>query len=254
MDGAGPDPSVLGRSRDQREAKGQLDRAERLLVVRARDGDTCTWCRRVLFGRVQATTDHVVPKVKGGPSWLENEVAACRRCNGERGPRVRRVLRLLLAAIGTRGGQRRGAVAPGDAAAPRRPVPTLRGTMVGMSSASRALAGLFAFTGTLHLVRPHTFDRALPGWLPGTKRAWAVGSGLAELACGALVAHPRTRRVGGLASAALLVVVFPGNVHMARTARTPRGRAVTLLRLPLQVPLVWWAWRVAAQGRGWRAR
>lgn len=38
------------------------------------------------FGRlVPATTDHLVPRVKGGPSWIENEVAACRRCNGQRG-------------------------------------------------------------------------------------------------------------------------------------------------------------------------
>ena len=34
---------------------------------------------------VAATTEHVVPRVKGGPSWAENELAACRRCNGARG-------------------------------------------------------------------------------------------------------------------------------------------------------------------------
>ena len=74
-----------------------------------------------------ATTEHVVPRVKGGPSWIENEVAACRRCNGERGhltpaewadecerrgwPVDRRVLLRALerleAAIAERGGQRR---------------------------------------------------------------------------------------------------------------------------------------------------
>ena len=109
-----------------------------------------------------------------------------------------------------------------------------------------ALAGMLAFTGTVHLVRPHVFDAALPDALPGTKRAWALGSGVAELVCAGLVALPRTRRVGGWASAALFVVVFPGNVHMAVTARTPRARAVTLARLPLQVPLVLWARRVAS--------
>jgi hypothetical protein len=36
---------------------------------------------------VAATTEHLVPRIKGGPSWLENEVAACRRCNGGRGHR-----------------------------------------------------------------------------------------------------------------------------------------------------------------------
>ena len=117
-----------------------------------------------------------------------------------------------------------------------------------MSRTARSLAGMFAFTGTVHLVRPQTFDPALPDWLPGSKRAWALGSGVAELGCAALVALPRTRRLGGWVSAALLVAVFPGNVHMARTARSPRARTLTLLRLPLQAPLVGWACRVARRG------
>ncbi|GAA3565116.1 membrane protein [Microlunatus spumicola] len=111
--------------------------------------------------------------------------------------------------------------------------------------AALSLAGLLTFTGAAHLVRPHTFDPALPDWLPGSKRAWALGSGVAELLCAALVAVPGTRRFGGRATAALFVAVFPGNVHMATTARTPRARVVTLARLPLQVPLVLWALRAA---------
>ncbi|SDV00295.1 Uncharacterized membrane protein [Microlunatus sagamiharensis] len=113
--------------------------------------------------------------------------------------------------------------------------------------AARALAGLLLSAGTIHLVRPHVFDAALPDWLPGSKKAWALGSGVVELTCGALVAVPRTQHLGGLASAALFVAVFPGNVHMATLARTPRARAVTLARLPLQVPLVLWALRAARE-------
>ncbi|MDP9392756.1 MAG: HNH endonuclease, partial [Actinomycetota bacterium] len=103
------------------------DRAERLRRILARDGARCIWCARPLDGLVAATTEHVVPRVKGGPSWLENEVAACRRCNRERGHRTvadwlgeceRRgwspdldrlitVLESLEQAIARRGGQRR---------------------------------------------------------------------------------------------------------------------------------------------------
>ena len=110
-----------------------------------------------------------------------------------------------------------------------------------------SLSALLTFTGTVHLARPHVFDAALPDWLPGTKRAWALGSGVAELVCAGLLALPRTRRLGGMVTAALFVGVFPGNLHMVGTARTPRARLVTLLRLPLQVPLVWWAWRVYSE-------
>ena len=58
-------------------------------LILERDGATCVWCARdVDTARVEATTEHVVPRIKGGPSWLENEVAACKRCNGRRGHRT----------------------------------------------------------------------------------------------------------------------------------------------------------------------
>jgi hypothetical protein len=104
-----------------------LNRAQRLAAVLERDGATCVWCDRPFAALVPPTTEHVVPRVKGGPSWLENEVAACRRCNSERGHRgpvewleecerrgwrpdvgrVARALGDLEAAIGREGGQRR---------------------------------------------------------------------------------------------------------------------------------------------------
>jgi HNH endonuclease len=104
-----------------------LNRADRLLAAVERDGPTCVWCGRELSGLVTPTTEHVVPRVKGGPSWLENEVAACRRCNSARGhigpvewleecerrgwqpdeARLDRVLSGLAEAIAVRGGQRK---------------------------------------------------------------------------------------------------------------------------------------------------
>ncbi|NQX25938.1 DoxX family protein [Microbacteriaceae bacterium VKM Ac-2854] len=108
---------------------------------------------------------------------------------------------------------------------------------------TKLLTGILATSGTIHLARPRVFDRVVPRWIPGSARAWVYVSGVAELACAAALAHPRTRAVGGLATAALMVAVFPGNVQMAQDARTPRARAVTLLRLPLQLPLILWALR-----------
>ena len=113
-----------------------LSRSDRLAAILRRDGFECVWCRRRLAGpddpqrsraRLQATTDHLIPKLKGGPSWIENEVAACSRCNRSRGhhspatwlehcerlgltPNREAIARCLLAldtAIETTGGQRR---------------------------------------------------------------------------------------------------------------------------------------------------
>lgn len=111
------------------------------------------------------------------------------------------------------------------------------------------LAALLATSGTLHLVRPGVFRPLIPRSL-GDPDPWVLGSGVAELACAGALAVPATRQVGGLASAALLVGVFPGNVTMAvrsrPDARSWVGRpAVAWTRLPLQVPLVAWAIAVA---------
>ncbi|GAA4600520.1 hypothetical protein GCM10023195_00080 [Actinoallomurus liliacearum] len=42
------------------------------------------------------------------------------------------------------------------------------------------------------------YDAIIPSRLPGSPRAWTYTSGLAELACAAAIAVPRTRRAGAL--------------------------------------------------------
>jgi len=108
------------------------------------------------------------------------------------------------------------------------------------------LAGVLGFMGVLHFAVPKPFDRLIPRSLPGSRRAWTYGSGVAELTVAAAVAAPRTRRLGGLAAALLFVGVFPGNVKMAvdaRRAPLPQ-RAIAFGRLPLQWPLIAWALKV----------
>ncbi|BEL11649.1 DoxX family protein [Actinoplanes sichuanensis] len=116
-----------------------------------------------------------------------------------------------------------------------------------MSKDAAGLAGLLATTGVLHFLAPKPFDGIVPRSLPGSPRTWTYLSGVAELAVAAAVAHPRTRRAGGLAAAALFVAVFPANVKMAADWRhaSPAKRAVAFGRLPLQAPLIAWALRVA---------
>lgn len=108
-----------------------------------------------------------------------------------------------------------------------------------------ALVGAMAVSGAIHLARPAVFERAVPRAMPGSVRGWVLVSGVAELACAATTLWPPTRAAGGLASAALMAGVFPANVQMALDARRPRTRAITLLRLPLQIPLVLWGLQAA---------
>jgi hypothetical protein len=64
----------------------QPSRRERLHRALERDGGACVWCARPLApGSPDLTREHLVPRIKGGPSWAENELAACRSCNRRRG-------------------------------------------------------------------------------------------------------------------------------------------------------------------------
>lgn len=105
-----------------------------------------------------------------------------------------------------------------------------------------------ALGGAAHFLVPRGYATIVPRVL-GDPLPWVYGSGVAELACAALLMSRRTRNLGGWATAALLVGVFPANANMALLggidgAGFPLDNAaVAWLRLPLQVPLVWWAYR-----------
>lgn len=111
-----------------------------------------------------------------------------------------------------------------------------------LSLTARGLTAAFVVSGVVHLVRPETFAPLMPRALPAHTEI-IKASGVAELVCAAGLLHPRTRRAAGVASAALLVGVLPGNVEMSRRAlRSERApwwyKAGTVARLPLQAPLV----------------
>lgn len=117
-----------------------------------------------------------------------------------------------------------------------------------------ALAAVLTGAGVLHFAVPASYDAIVPERLPGAARTWTRLSGGAELGIAALIALPRTRRLGGLLAALLFVCVFPANVKMAIdwSSKPAWMRALAYGRLPLQIPLVLWAalvYRGPARGR-----
>ena len=109
------------------------------------------------------------------------------------------------------------------------------------------LVTLVAGSGVLHLVVPTPYRRIVPAPLVPWRAELVALSGVAELACAALLLIPPTRRVGAYATALLFVAVFPANVQMALDGGVAgagfpaNSAALAWLRLPLQVPLVMWA-------------
>ena len=112
-----------------------------------------------------------------------------------------------------------------------------------------ALGGLLAFAGVAHFINPDGFDEIVPHLLPGSATLWTSVSGAAEICLAIGVAVPTTRRVAATLTAVFFVLVFPANVQMAVdwATRPAPEFAIALLRLPLQIPLIWWAWHVRSR-------
>jgi uncharacterized membrane protein len=113
-----------------------------------------------------------------------------------------------------------------QSAASQRPAHLMGSMLVGM--------------GVLHFAAPKPFDTIVPAELPGSPRFYTHASGVAELAAGALLLVPRTRRLGALAAVVLFIGVFPGNVNHVRLwwDKGWPARLATIARLPLQIPMI----------------
>ena len=101
--------------------------------------------------------------------------------------------------------------------------------------------------GITHFVNPTFFDAIVPPWMPFGERFWTIVSGIAEVAIGIGVLRRSSRRRAALAAFVLFVAVYPANLYMAWDWRDRplADQLVAWGRLPLQIPMVWWAIRVA---------
>lgn len=114
------------------------------------------------------------------------------------------------------------------------------------SRGARALGVFFLGAGTLHFARPRQYEAIVPPYVPRPREAVAV-SGAAEIAGGLSALAPALRRLTRWWLIALLVAVFPANLHMAVNPEQVRGlslpRWLLWARLPVQGVLVAWVWR-----------
>jgi uncharacterized membrane protein len=96
------------------------------------------------------------------------------------------------------------------------------------------ITAIVGFSGVLHFAAPAGYRQLVPRTLGHEKEIVAV-SGVAELACAAAMTYPKTRRLGGWLTAALLVAVFPANIKAAFEG------GMSMLPPPWNSPLVAWA-------------
>lgn len=114
-----------------------------------------------------------------------------------------------------------------------------------LSKTAKIVTGAFLISGTAHLVKPELYEPLMPEAVPAHREVIQV-SGVLELLGAAGMLLPKTRRAAGVASAVLLVAVYPGNIKMAVDAAGGNNTAFKTLafaRLPLQFPMIRAAWR-----------
>ena len=100
---------------------------------------------------------------------------------------------------------------------------------------------LYVAAGLNHFRDPQFYMRIMPPWIPWhAPLVWL--SGAIEIVLGIGVLVPATRRWACWGLVALLIAVFPANVHAALHPETMgiSGWAAWA-RLPLQLPLIAWA-------------
>lgn len=76
------------------------------------------------------------------------------------------------------------------------------------------MGAFYVWGGIMHFARPDFYLPMMPPYLPWHPELVFL-SGVAEVVCGLGVLFARTRRVAAWATIALLVAVFPANIHVA---------------------------------------
>jgi uncharacterized membrane protein len=119
-----------------------------------------------------------------------------------------------------------------------------------MNRSRTALAAFFTAAGANHFANPRSYEAIVPPSLASRKGEINAVSGVAEIVGAVAVLHPSTRRLGRWWLLALLIAVFPANIHMAVNPEQVKGLDLSRIprwalwaRLPLQPLAMLWVWR-----------
>ncbi len=104
------------------------------------------------------------------------------------------------------------------------------------------MAGLYILAGINHFIMTKIYLEITPPWVPQPKTAnWLVGT--AEITLGVLLLFPETRSAAAWGIILLLIAIFPANIYHFQKSRSKGSMVIpTLLRLPMQAVLIWWAY------------
>jgi uncharacterized membrane protein len=112
------------------------------------------------------------------------------------------------------------------------------------------MAVLYIAAGINHCRYPQFYLEIMPPYLPYPYLLVAL-SGVFELLLGFLLLFHKTRNLAAWGIVFLLIAVFPANIQMLVNyfhESNPR-LWIAIIRLPLQLPLIYWAYRFTNAAR-----
>ena len=109
--------------------------------------------------------------------------------------------------------------------------------------ASKFILAVFMIgAGVMHFARPDFYLKIMPPYLPAHYEL-VILSGVCEVVLGILLLVPKVSKLTAWGIIALLVAVFPANIHIFQNPEVlPAPPILHLLRLPLQGLLILWAY------------
>lgn len=112
------------------------------------------------------------------------------------------------------------------------------------------MAAFYVIAGINHFVNPLFYKKIMPPWL-AMQYALIYITGGCEIVFGLLLIPEKTRRLAGWCIIGLLLAVFPANIQMMLNYRQEHNSYlwVAILRLPVQLLLIWWAFLFTKKNR-----
>jgi len=104
------------------------------------------------------------------------------------------------------------------------------------------MAAIYIFAGISHFRMPKFFLKITPKWVPNPEKVNII-VGLIEIILGIALCFSATRHYAAIGIIALLIAVFPANIyHFQLTRKKGKNSIPTLIRLPMQGLLIYWAY------------
>lgn len=105
------------------------------------------------------------------------------------------------------------------------------------------MAFIYTLAGLNHFRNPRMYQKIIPNYFSNPKLLNQI-SGVAEIVLGITLVIPTLSVYAAWGTIALLIAVFPTHIYMYQNPKARMGLPtwVLLLRMPLQLVLIYWAY------------